>query len=100
MSKKKPTPKLDWDTDYHNFSGPHTPASKRVQLNIGDIYCNAVECPECGYYIRSRNRHDMVTCKCEGLSIDGGSWYTKLSGRNASSAISRIILFDDAKKSV
>lgn len=82
--------------DYHNFSHRGTPQELRDKLGIGNIYCNAVECKECGYYIRSRNRHDTVTCKCGSVSIDGGSWYTKLSG-DFNNVISRIELYDDVE---
>ena len=80
-------------TDYHNFSYRGTPKEKRKQLNIGDIYCNAVECPECGYYLRSRNKHDMVTCKCGKTFVDGGSWYC----RTTPDAILRLEYYDDAQ---
>lgn len=64
-------------TDYHDFTHRGTSKEKREQLNVGDIYVNAVICAHCDYFIRSRNKHDMVTCKCGKTSVDGGSWYQK-----------------------
>lgn len=67
-------------TDYHDFSHPGTSKERRAKLNIGDLYINGAECSICDYFIRSRNRRDMVTCKCGAVSVDGGSMYQKLSG--------------------
>jgi len=38
-----------------------------------------VKCKRCEDIIQSKPRHDFVTCKCEAISIDGGSDYTKMS---------------------
>jgi hypothetical protein len=67
--------------DYHKCGDRFLPAAERRELNIGDIYINAATCGECGDYIRSRNRHDYVTCSCGNVSVDGGSWYTRRSFR-------------------
>ncbi len=67
--------------DYHTFTTKDTPKSQRTQLRVGDIYINAVRCKLCGEYIRSKNRHDFVTCKCKSISVDGGSWYCKRVGK-------------------
>ncbi|MGW5074021.1 DUF7695 domain-containing protein [Rhodococcus sp. NPDC004095] len=67
-------------TDYIDFAPYDMPVADRRKLDVGDIYINQVRHITCGWYIRSRNRHENQTCKCGGLSIDGGSWYTKVSG--------------------
>lgn len=78
MSKQKPTKRVRLErTDYHDFCYRGTPKDKRKLLNIGNIYVNAAICNVCGWFIRSRNRHDYVTCKCGNVSVDGGSWYAK-----------------------
>lgn len=64
-------------TDYHDFTGPDSTKEHCEKMNVGEYYINAAECGCCGYYIRSRNRHDMVTCKCGNVSVDGGSLYLK-----------------------
>jgi hypothetical protein len=66
--------------DYINFAPYDMPVADRRKVDVGDIYINQVRHLKCGWFIRSRNRHDYVTCICGGLSIDGGSWYTKLVG--------------------
>lgn len=69
-------------TDYIDFAPYDMPVADRRKLDVGDIYINQVKhnVPECGWYIRSKNRHDYRKCKCGKLAIDGGSWYTKLVG--------------------
>jgi hypothetical protein len=66
--------------DYIDFAPYDMPAALRHRIDVGDIYINQVRHTECGWFIRSKNRHDYQTCKCGKLSIDGGSWYTKLVG--------------------
>lgn len=68
------------ETDYIDFTYYEMPVAERRKLDVGDIYINQVRHRKCGWFIRSKNRHDYRTCKCGGLSIDGGSWYTKLVG--------------------
>jgi hypothetical protein len=65
--------------DYHDFTTADTPEPERRALNVGDVWINAAKCEECGDVLRSKNRHDFVTCSCGNLSVDGGSWYTKRS---------------------
>ena len=62
-------------TDYHDFTVPSTPENIRRKLGVGDWYINACQCDLCHYICRSRNRHDMVSCRCGNISVDGGSWY-------------------------
>ncbi len=66
--------------DYIDFAPYDTRTHERRLLDVGDIYINQVRHTTCGWLIRSKNRHDYQTCKCGKLSIDGGSWYTKLVG--------------------
>jgi hypothetical protein len=86
-------------TDYHDFVDKHTPKKERRRLNTGDIYINAATCKICGEHIRSKNRHDYVTCKCGNLSVDGGSWYAKRGFRKSiDSFINDIVYFSDVKE--
>lgn len=64
-------------SDYHDFTDIDTPKKKRIKFNVGDIYINAAKCLQCNDEIRSKNRHDYVTCSCGNVSVDGGSWYVK-----------------------
>lgn len=86
-------------TDYHNFSGPDSTKEHCEKLNIGEWYINACECKRCGYYVRSRNRHDMVTCLCGATSVDGGSEYLRRAG-DLHQMIERSVKFDWAKDMV
>lgn len=43
------------------------------------VKLNAVRCLLCGDVIASWFTHDYVTCKCESVSVDGGSDYKKRS---------------------
>lgn len=82
--------------DYHNFCHRGSDKEWRARFSIGDLYVNAVICKECGWFIRSKNRHDMVTCNCGKVSVDGGSWYQKVTG-NPDNYISVIEVFNDIK---
>ena len=42
----------------------------------------AIKCPECNCTIFSRARHDMRSCLCGKVSIDGGFDYVKLNFPN------------------
>src|SRR5580692_10973819 len=79
--------------DYHDFSYPSCSLEHRRKFDIGSIYINGAICKLCGWFIRSRNRHDFVTCKCGAVSVDGGSWYCKRSGRPETYQ-NVIVLFD------
>lgn len=81
-------------TDYHKFTSKSTPKSERQKKNVGDIYINAAICYKCGEYIRSRNRHDFVTCSCGNVSVDGGSNYAK-RGFETKEFQNIIVPFDD-----
>jgi len=86
-------------TDYHNFVDKFTPKKERRRLNTGDIYINAATCKLCGDRIRSKNRHDYVTCKCGNVSVDGGSWYTKRGFKKSiDSFTNEIVYFADVEK--
>lgn len=41
---------------------------------------NRVVCHTCGDDIVSKTRHDMVTCKCGAISVDGGQEYLRRVG--------------------
>lgn len=79
-------------TDYHNFTYSSMSIKARRKFDVGDIYENTIECKKCGWIIRSRNRHDFVTCKCESISVDGGSWYSRQIG-NQEDIISHVKMF-------
>lgn len=64
---------------YFEYTTIDTPLQERRKLHLGDIYKNRVQCLSCEDIIHSKNRHDYVTCKCNSISLDGGSWYVKVS---------------------
>lgn len=82
-------------TDYQSFTTKATPKAERRKLNIGDIWSNAAKCLACGEVVRSKNRHDYATCGCGGLSVDGGSWYSKRMG--AGEYQNMVEFYDDAE---
>jgi hypothetical protein len=45
-------------------------------------YQTAIECNKCKDVVYSVMRHDMRSCKCEAVAIDGGKDYAKISGNN------------------
>lgn len=67
-------------TDTQFFTTKETPEKERRHVGVGDIYQNQVKCLKCNDVIRSKNRHDFVTCSCGAISVDGGSWYLKRVG--------------------
>jgi len=85
-----------FEVDYHNFSYPSMTKDQRRKFDIGDIYLNAAKCLDCGWFIRSKNRHNYVTCKCGKTMVDGGSWYCRRSGNNREDII---VYFDDVEVS-
>lgn len=97
---KVSTEKKEYDpfpiTDYHDWTHKGTSKEQREKLNIGDVYLNAAECKKCGYFIRSRNKHDMVGCKCGCVTVDGGSWYCKRGG-DLHEMINHIEYYDDVE---
>lgn len=70
----------DKTTDYQEFTTKDTPLDERIRLNVGHIWSNSAKCKKCGDIIRSRNRHDMVYCKCKAIAVDGGSEYARRVG--------------------
>ena len=68
------------EIDVLNYVTKTSTKEQREKFNIGNIYINAAVCKKCNSYIRSKNRHDYVTCKCGNVSVDGGSWYAKRVG--------------------
>lgn len=81
--------------DYHNFTNIDTPKKERRRLNVGDIFVNAATCNLCGSYIRSKNRHDFVGCKCGNVCVDGGSWYVKRNFKKEKDFTNDIVHFSD-----
>ena len=81
--------------DYNDFCDINTTKEERKRLNIGDIYSNGLKCLSCGDYIRSKNKHDMAMCKCGKCTIDGGSWYIKVSTEDNSPYELLTIMFND-----
>lgn len=106
MTKKKPIKKTIRGVrakpvilDYHFICTVDTPREERKDKYIGDIYANQAECALCGDLIRSRNKHDYVTCKCGEISVDGGSWYCKRGAvTDLKNAIDKSIMFSDCQK--
>lgn len=68
-------------TDYLDFTYQTMPSKDRLKIDVGNIYENKIQCKNCGWIIRSKNRHHYVTCKCGDVSIDGGSWYQRIIGK-------------------
>lgn len=85
-------------TDYHDFVSINTTKEERRKMNIGDIWENSVKCKECGEKIRSKNRHNFVTCQCGNVSCDGGSWYLKRAFKSPDCYEETSILFNDVKE--
>jgi hypothetical protein len=85
-------------TDYHDFLHPGSTKEDRQRFNAGDIYINAAKCHNCNWFVRSRNRHDMRSCRCGNVSVDGGSHYAKRSYKSRAEYTDIIVVFDDVKK--
>jgi hypothetical protein len=45
------------------------------------VIVNAMTCPNCKWTIFSRAGHDMHSCDCGGISIDGGFSYIRAAWR-------------------
>lgn len=80
--------------DYHNFCYRDSSKEHRERLHLGTLYLNAATCKICGYFIRSRNRHDFVRCRCGAIAVDGGSWYARRIG-NPDDMVNHIETFTD-----
>ena len=50
---------------------------ERDKIFVGKYRLNKAKCLKCGDEIQSTHRHDFVTCSCDNLSVDGGSWYLR-----------------------
>lgn len=44
---------------------------------MGRIIRNAAKCLSCGVTVESRTRHDLQTCECGELFVDGGKSYLR-----------------------
>jgi hypothetical protein len=84
-------------TNYHDFTTIDTPAEERKRLGVGDIWLNRAKCKKCGDIIQSDNLHDLVSCKCGTISVDGGSWYLKRVG-DYNLVEEMFVRFNDIKK--
>jgi hypothetical protein len=69
-------------TDYQTMVNIDTPKDIRHRFDIWDIRSNSIQCNKCQDIIRSKNRHDYVTCSCGGCSVDWWSWYCKCVGND------------------
>lgn len=65
--------------DYQDYVNIDSPPDVRAIYWIWDIWSNKWQCMRCLDVIRSKNRHDMRTCRCWASTIDWWSWYTKCS---------------------
>jgi ribosomal protein L37AE/L43A len=88
---------MDDVVDYQNFTAKDTTKAERKAWHIGDIWANQVKCNKCGDIIRSRNRHDMVYCKCGTVAVDGGSWYLKRAFKEEGDYEELSEYFDDVR---
>jgi len=43
---------------------------------------NRAKCKLCGTIIVSRHRHDLVSCKCGEIFVDGGNDYWRCGAKN------------------
>jgi hypothetical protein len=84
--------------DYQEFTTRETPEGERRRLGVGDIWCNSVKCCKCNTIIRSKNRHDYVTCRCGDVAVDGGSWYRRFAFKDGADWIDLSESYDDAKE--
>lgn len=81
--------------DYTIHFPKDTPKEIRRQKDVGDIFENQIRCKKCNDIIRSKNRHDFVECSCKSCSIDGGSWYAKVSCTTPDGYEDMTTLYDD-----
>lgn len=63
--------------DYRIFCPQGTPIEARRKCFVGDIFQNGARCLKCGDFIVSTHRHDLESCRCGNVSVDGGSWYAR-----------------------
>ena len=57
------------------WTATHIPV--RLGIDFGKMTRNRAACPECEDVLESTHRHDLKTCSCGNLSIDGGLAYAK-----------------------
>ena len=53
---------------------------KNTKHQILHIVSNQITCNSCGDTIFSAHRHDMVSCSCEKVAVDGGNSYLRRLG--------------------
>jgi len=44
---------------------------------VKNLLINQAQCKLCRDIIRSKHRHDFVSCKCGEISVDGGTSYVR-----------------------
>jgi hypothetical protein len=83
-------------TDYQDFTTKDMSIEDRRKLNVGDVWSNEAKCLSCGDVLRSKNKHNFITCSCGNLSVDGGSAYTKRLFRDeVDSWVEMSVLYDN-----
>lgn len=84
--------------NYWEWADIDTPLEERRKYGVGDIFENSARCKKCGDYIRSNSKRDFKKCKCENVSVDGGSWNAHRMYKDSKKAKSVIIYYKDVKK--
>jgi hypothetical protein len=56
---------------------------------------SGIHCKKCDDVIYSVNRHDMHSCSCKAVSIDGGKDYLRIGGKKEDYEIVKIDLLTD-----
>lgn len=57
---------------------------------------NSVKCLSCNTVVRSKFRHDYVTCKCGDVSVDGGTLYSRCIFKDFNK-VESLQVYDDGK---
>ncbi len=83
-----------WTTDYLYLLSKWVTKKARKDFDCWDIFINWAVCLKCKEYIRSKNVHNFVTCKCWNLSVDWGSFYAKRGFKEKDSYIDIIEYFN------
>lgn len=84
--------------DYTIFTNIDTLKEERYKLHVGDIFLNQIRCLLCLDEIRSKNRYNMVTCKCGNCHIDGGSHYQHIGAKDLNAVEDISVMYNDVKQ--
>ena len=68
---------------------------KNTKHQILHIVSNQITCKSCGDTIFSAHRHDMVSCSCGEVAVDGGNHYLRRVGGRSSYTEQSIALPED-----